>query len=287
MRHGPMRSMIARMTGSDFLRWLTAFRILFLYHKLETGGNKNRMKGSSRLGNRTEAVAFSVRSSKDCSVVLPDASWATNRKLAGKINELALGVSRWKPFPAPKLQRQSSFRFGLLGARQYSPLRDAHFRVGPIHLPQGLANLAHGGIGSHRVHDVGHRVCRGNISLRARLRLLARSPLQGIERAPYLVVRPPRAQGLQLGRLLPGDGLVNVENMRRFFVDHELVHAYSDLLFRLGGALELVGGLGDLLLGKPALDGFHHASHRMHLAKVVKRSLFHFERQIFKEVGSA
>src|ERR1700686_1890632 len=37
-------------------------------------------------------------------------------------------------------------------------LRDAHFRIGPIDLPQGFANFAHSGVGAHCVHDVGHGV---------------------------------------------------------------------------------------------------------------------------------
>src|SRR5271167_4930808 len=44
MRHGPTRSMIARITGSDFLRWVTALRMdLYLYHKTGLKANKKRI----------------------------------------------------------------------------------------------------------------------------------------------------------------------------------------------------------------------------------------------------
>src|ERR1700689_2520621 len=43
MRHRPTRSIITRRIGSDFLRWLTAFRMHYMYHKSTRQANKNRI----------------------------------------------------------------------------------------------------------------------------------------------------------------------------------------------------------------------------------------------------
>src|ERR1022692_1053227 len=45
MRHGPTRSMIARKTGSDFLRWLTAFRMTSTFTTKRSKGEQKPNHG--------------------------------------------------------------------------------------------------------------------------------------------------------------------------------------------------------------------------------------------------
>ena len=78
--------------------------------------------------------------------------------------------------------------------------------------------------------------------------------------------------------MLPRDAFVDVQRMRRFFLDDKLVHADDDFFLGLDGALVLVGSFGDFLLRITALDGLDHAAHGVQLAEVVEGSLFHLQR---------
>ena len=91
------------------------------------------------------------------------------------------------------------------------------------------------------------------------------------------LIRPPRTQGFQLCRLLAGHAFINVKGVRWFFLDLKFVGTHDDLFFGFGGALVLVRGLGDFLLGLSAFDGFDHASHGVELAEVVEGAFFHIE----------
>src|SRR5580700_3590386 len=89
-------------------------------------------------------------------------------------------------------------------------LGKARLGVGPVDLPQGVADLADGRIRAHRIHDVRHSIRRRNIAARSSFRLLDGGPLQRIETAPNFLVRPPGPQCFQFCTLMPGYALVNV-----------------------------------------------------------------------------
>src|ERR1700732_2398698 len=73
-------------------------------------------------------------------------------------------------------------------------LCDADFGVRTVHLPQGFADFAHGGVSADRIHNVGHGIGGRDRAVRTRLRFLGGSFLQGIERAARLFIRAPRTQ---------------------------------------------------------------------------------------------
>src|SRR5208337_1756380 len=134
-------------------------------------------------------------------------------------------------------------------------LSDAYLGVGPVDFAQSFANLAYGRVGTYGIDDIRHCVGGGDASIGAYFRFLRRGFLQGIETAAHIVIRSAGTERLEFGRLLPGDALVDVEYVRRFFFHHEFVHPHNDFLFGFGGALILVRGLSNFLLRITALDG--------------------------------
>jgi hypothetical protein len=56
MRQGPMRSIIARITGSAFLRWVTALRMLYISNTKPSQGRKENEF-------RQPAIAFCLEAS--------------------------------------------------------------------------------------------------------------------------------------------------------------------------------------------------------------------------------
>ena len=75
--------------------------------------------------------------------------------------------------------------------------------------------------------------------------------------------------------------------MGRLFFDDEVIHTYGDLFVRFGGTLVLVAGIGDFFLRISALDGLDHAPHPVEFFEVVEGALFHVERLLLEEVGTA
>ena len=166
-------------------------------------------------------------------------------------------------------------------------LRHTNFRISPVHFAQRLADLADGCIGAYRVHDVRHRVCLGNLAVASRLRLLRGGLLQRVERRRTSSFDRRARSALQLRRLRPGHALVDVQNLRRLFLDHEIIDANDDFLARLGRPLILVRRFRDLFLRKSALDRFHHAAHLIELREVFECAFFHVESLFLDEVRSA
>src|SRR5271165_2956732 len=170
------------------------------------------------------------------------------------------------------------------GAAAIPLLGNADFRISAVHLPQRFADFPHRGIGPHSVHDVGHGVGGGNVAVRSSFRFLRRGLLQRIQRAEYLVMRSPSAQGFEFGRLLAGDRLADVEDVGRALFDHEFVDPDHYFFAGLDRALVLVGRLGDLFLRISALDRLYHAAHGIELAEVVPRAVFHLQGLIFYKI---
>src|SRR5437016_13997944 len=93
-------------------------------------------------------------------------------------------------------------------------LGDAHLGIDSINLPQGLADLAHGGVSANGIHDVGHRVGVGNLTVAARLRFLRGEFLQSVKTTAYFFIRAACAQGFEFSGLLARHGFIDVENIR-------------------------------------------------------------------------
>src|SRR5258708_2618956 len=171
-------------------------------------------------------------------------------------------------------------------------LRDADFSISSVNLPQRLANFSHGGVCADGAYDVRHGVGGRNVPVRTGCTspgswFLGSSFLERVQSPANLFIGSPSRQRRQLRRLLASDGLVNIENMRRFFFDGELVDAHSDFFFGLRRTLVLIRGLGNLLLRIAALDGLNHAAHGVELAEVVECTLLHLQRKVFYKVRSA
>ena len=82
----------------------------------------------------------------------------------------------------------------------------------------------------------------------------------------------------QFRRLLARDGFIDVKNVRRFLLDHKIVHADDDLLLSLHRSLILIGRLGNFFLWIPALDGLDHPAYRVELAEVIEGAVLHLQR---------
>src|SRR5215467_11532065 len=128
---------------------------------------------------------------------------------------------------------------GLLRAK--TSLSHANFGVCAVYLAERLADFSYGGVGSDGINDVWHGVSRGDFSVGRGFGFLRGSFFQSIKRSLDFVVGAAGTQGFQLGALLAGDGLIDVQNVWRLFLDGELVHSDDDFFVRFDGALVLIG----------------------------------------------
>src|SRR5271155_363807 len=84
----------------------------------------------------------------------------------------------------------------------WKQLGDAHFRIGPIHLAQRLANLTHGRVRPNRIYDVRHGVGWGNTAVASSSGFLSGRLLQRVQAAADFVIRSRCPQSLELGGLV-------------------------------------------------------------------------------------
>src|SRR5215813_8638940 len=165
-------------------------------------------------------------------------------------------------------------------------LRDADFRVGSVHLPQGVADFADGGVGADGIEDEGHGVGVRDVAVRFSLWLLGCGFLQRLEASLNFFVGAALAKRPQFCGLVASDGFVDIKNLRRFFFNHEIVYTDDNFLVGLSGSLELISRLGNFLLRITALDRLHHSAHRVHLVEVVEGASFHIESEALHKIGA-
>src|SRR5262249_9006477 len=166
-------------------------------------------------------------------------------------------------------------------------LGDAYLFIRSVHGAQGVADFSYCGVYADAIDQERHGVGIADATVITDHGLLSGGVLEGFQAALDFLVVAAGAQGLELFGLVAANALIDVEDFRLFLFDVEVVGAYDDLFVGFDGALVLVRGFGNLFLRIAVLDGAHHAAESVKFLEVVERALFHIDRQLFEEVGSA
>src|SRR5882672_12078250 len=161
--------------------------------------------------------------------------------------------------------------------RFFSTLEDRRLSVDAVRLAEDVADLAECRVGPDRVQHVRDEVLAAHTRVPERL-----------DRAGVGGGVAPRPHGLDPLDLAPLDLGIDLEHRDGdFLFRYEPVHPDDDPLLALDLPLELVGGVGDLLLGISALDRGDDPAHLVDAADVPERLLFHLARERLDEVRAA
>src|ERR1700722_7686252 len=139
MRHGPIRSMMARMTGSAFFRCVRAFRmVIYVYHKI----------GGRRTENEYHQEVRSERASRETDLRIlrprPETALAASNFSRRRLESNSLARRIWRrhlfldcvdeALDDGLVNVQASFQFGHLAGE---------FAVGAQHLAQANKGAHH------------------------------------------------------------------------------------------------------------------------------------------------